>query len=154
MVQTSRRGQHDNQFTKRGKRTKYKLLRPEINADIQIAGKLYVLTLSKHSYTDSLDTKISKNVHNHNKMAAGTTNQLFWLYFADAMKTKSKAELGADNVFFVGSEVQKGPPGGDNMEEEWTNRGLFDMGDALLSTDNLFFIQGSSNHSYTDALSQ
>lgn len=83
--------------------------------------------------------------------SADKINQLFWLNYAQAIKDKATANFGPSGAFFVASEAQKGPIAGDNIPDEYTYQGLYDIGNNLLADDNLFY-NPSALHGYAKAL--
>ncbi|KAF2761537.1 hypothetical protein EJ05DRAFT_482408 [Pseudovirgaria hyperparasitica] len=85
-------------------------------------------------------------------MSAEKVNQLFWLNYGQAIKDKAGANFGSTGVFFLASETQKGPLAGNDVLDVYTNRGIYDVGNNLLATDNLFYTP-SSLHGYVEALS-
>ena len=84
-------------------------------------------------------------------MSAEKDNQLFWLNYGDAVRAKAGVNLGSTGVFFLATEAQKGPPAGDDVPDEYTYQGLYDIGNNLLATDNLFY-NPSALHGYDEAL--
>ena len=84
-------------------------------------------------------------------MSSDKINQLFWLNFGQAVKDKAGADLGSSRVFFLATEAQKGPPAGDDIPDEYTHQGLYDIGNNLLAIDNLFY-NPSALHGYDEAL--
>lgn len=58
---------------------------------------------------------------------------------------------GSTEILFLATEAQKGPPAGDDVPDEYTYQGLFDIGNNLLATDNLFY-NPSALHGYDEAL--
>ncbi|KAL9093884.1 MAG: hypothetical protein Q9165_003807 [Trypethelium subeluteriae] len=84
-------------------------------------------------------------------MSAEKVNELFWLTYGQAIKDKAGANLGSEGVFFLATEAQKGPPAGDDVPDEYTYQGLFDIGNNLLDTNNVFY-NPSALHGYDEAL--
>lgn len=84
-------------------------------------------------------------------MASDKINDLFWLNYAQAIKDKAKADFGDSGVFFIGSEVQKGPVAGDGIPDEYTNQGLYNVANNLLASDSLFY-NPSAQHGFAQAL--
>lgn len=84
-------------------------------------------------------------------MPSGKINELFWLNYAQAIKDKTGADFSDSSVFFIGSEVQKAPPAGNGIPDEYTNQGLYDVANSLLTSDSLFY-NPSSQHGYAQAL--
>lgn len=78
-------------------------------------------------------------------------NQLFWLYYGQAIKDKAGAQLGKNGVFFLATEAQKGPPAGDTVPDAYTYQGLYDLGNNLLAEDSVFYTP-SALHGYAQAL--
>ena len=84
-------------------------------------------------------------------MSSEKTNELFWLYYGQAIIEKAGANFGPSGAFFLATEAQKGPLAGDSIPPEYTNQGLYDVGNNLLAIDNLFY-NPSALHGYVDAL--
>ena len=84
-------------------------------------------------------------------MSSDKINQLFWLNYGQAVKDKAGANLGSSGVFFLATEAQKGPLAGDDIPDEYTYQGLYEIGNNLLATDNLFY-NPSALHGYHEAL--
>ncbi|KAF4974303.1 hypothetical protein FZEAL_8777 [Fusarium zealandicum] len=83
-------------------------------------------------------------------MSSDEINELFWLQYGDAIRR----EVGVgsdDNLFFLASEAQRGPLAGNNIPDRYTHQGLYNIGNNLLSTNNVFF-NPSSTHGYDQAL--
>ncbi|KAM7210391.1 hypothetical protein V8F06_014222 [Rhypophila decipiens] len=84
-------------------------------------------------------------------MSGDKINQLFWLYYGQAIKDTAGANFGSTGAFFLASEAQKGPLAGSAVPDEYTNTGLHDIADNLLADDNLFY-NTSALHGYAEAL--
>ncbi|TPX18943.1 uncharacterized protein E0L32_011336 [Thyridium curvatum] len=84
-------------------------------------------------------------------MSSDKINQLFWLYYGQAIKDKAGANFGKTGAFFLATEAQKGPVAGDYIPDEYTYQGLYDIGNNLLATDNLFY-NPSALHGYYEAI--
>ncbi|POS78922.1 hypothetical protein DHEL01_v202692 [Diaporthe helianthi] len=82
--------------------------------------------------------------------AAERISRMFWLQYGQAIKRKLGADLG-DKLFFLSTETQKGPPAGKAIPIEYTNQGLYNIGNNLLSIENVFF-SPSALHGYHQAL--
>lgn len=78
------------------------------------------------------------------------TNELFWLEYGQAFADKI-GKFGDSTSLFLATEAQKGPIASDNIPDEYTNAGIFAVGDSLLATDNPFYVP-SALHSYREAL--
>ncbi|GKT51057.1 uncharacterized protein ColSpa_11238 [Colletotrichum spaethianum] len=78
--------------------------------------------------------------------ASDKINKIFRLDYAQAVKDKIGADGGSASAFFLGSEAQKGPVGGDGIPNEYTNQGIHNI-----ASDDLFFDPGHSR-GYNDAL--
>ena len=84
-------------------------------------------------------------------MAPDKADKIFWLAYAAAIKQNVGAEVGKTNAFYLASKAQRGPPGGDNISEAYTNEGLHQIGNNLLPADNIFYNPSTSN-SYIEQL--
>ncbi|GJC83471.1 hypothetical protein ColLi_06309 [Colletotrichum liriopes] len=60
--------------------------------------------------------------------ASDKINKLVWPSYARAVKDKIGADGGSASAFFLGSEAQKGPVGGDGISNEYTNQGIHNIG--------------------------
>ncbi|KAK7921661.1 hypothetical protein PG985_009683 [Apiospora marii] len=85
--------------------------------------------------------------------SADKINELFWLNYAQKIQEKAGANLGQGSAFFVASETQQGPPGGDDIPDAYTNQGLYDICNNLLAADDLFYTP-SAQHGYIQALNR
>lgn len=83
-------------------------------------------------------------------MSSDKISQLFWLQYGDAIRQKVGAGSG-DKLFFLANEAQKGPLAGNNIPNEYTYQGLYNIGNNLLSTDNVFY-SPSSLHGFDQAI--
>ena len=89
--------------------------------------------------------------------AASTPQQnkvdfLFWLEFANAIRSLSGAQPSDNTAFFIGSTAQTGPLAGDNIADAYTNQGIFQLGNNLLNDSSIFYSPGDTG--YIDALSK
>lgn len=89
--------------------------------------------------------------------AASTAQQnkvdfLFWLEFANAVRSISGIQPSDNTAFFVGSTAQTGPLAGDNIADAYTNQGVFQLGNNLLNDSSIFYSPGDTG--YIDALSK
>ncbi|KAH7082500.1 hypothetical protein FB567DRAFT_594973 [Paraphoma chrysanthemicola] len=78
-------------------------------------------------------------------MANQMSDKLFWLAYCDLIKKQVGVDLGAKSAIFYCTRTQRGPPAGDSIAAEYTNTGLFDLGDNLLQADNLFYVPSAQN---------
>lgn len=90
--------------------------------------------------------------------AASTAQQnkvdfLFWLEFANAIRTAALIQPSDNTAFFVGSTAQTGPLAGDNIDDAFTNQGIFRLANNLLNDTSIFY-SPSSDYGYVDALSK
>ncbi|KXH43604.1 hypothetical protein CNYM01_02743 [Colletotrichum nymphaeae SA-01] len=83
-------------------------------------------------------------------MASDKTSQLFWLQYGDAIRQKVGVGSG-DKIFFLATETQKGPLAGNNIPDAYTAQGLYNLGNNLLSTNNVFY-SPSALHGYDEAI--
>ncbi|KAK7697310.1 hypothetical protein SLS64_013658 [Diaporthe eres] len=83
-------------------------------------------------------------------MSSDKTSQLFWLQYGDAIRQKVGVGSG-DKLFFLANEAQKGPLAGNNIPDEYTYQGLYNIGNNLLSTDNVFY-SPSALHGFDQAI--
>lgn len=84
-------------------------------------------------------------------MSSEKINNLFWLYYGQAIKDKAGANYGSTGAFFLATEAQKGPPAGDGIPDSYTYQGLYDFGNNLLAADNVFY-NPSALHGYDQAI--
>lgn len=89
--------------------------------------------------------------------AANTPQQnkvdfLFWLEFANAIRSLSGVQPSDNTAFFIGSTAQTGPLAGDNIADDYTNQGIFQLGNNLLNDSSIFYSPG--DYGYIDALSK
>jgi hypothetical protein len=52
---------------------------------------------------------------------------LFWLEFANAVRTAAKIQPSDSTAFFIGSEAQTGPLAGSNVYQSFTNQGIYGL---------------------------
>lgn len=78
---------------------------------------------------------------------------LFWLEFANAIRTGAQLQPSDRTAFFIGSTAQRGPLAGDNIAETYTNQGLYDLANNLLDDTSIFYSPSAQN-GYVDALSK
>ncbi|KAI8194769.1 hypothetical protein KHU50_011450 [Colletotrichum sp. SAR 10_65] len=83
-------------------------------------------------------------------MASEKTSQLFWLQYGEAIRQKVGVGSG-DKIFFLATEAQKGPLAGSNVPDAYTSQGLYNLGNNLLSTNNVFY-SPSALHGYDEAI--
>lgn len=83
-------------------------------------------------------------------MASEKTSQLFWLQYGEAIRQKVGVGSG-DKIFFLATEAQKGPLAGSNAPDAYTSQGLYNLGNNLLSTNNVFY-SPSALHGYDEAI--
>lgn len=89
--------------------------------------------------------------------AANTPQQnkvdfLFWLEFANAIRTAAGIKTGDSTAFFVGGDAQTGPLAGDNIDQTFTNEGIYQIANMLLSDSSIYYEPGTIG--YVDALSK
>ena len=77
---------------------------------------------------------------------------LFWLEFANAIRSVSGVQPSDNTAFFIGSTAQTGPLAGDNIADAYTNQGIFQLGNNLLNDSSIFYSPG--DYGYIDALSK
>lgn len=78
-------------------------------------------------------------------MSSDEISELFRLQYAEAIKQRVLGDDLGSKIFFLANEVQKAPLAGDNIPEEYTNLGLFQIGNNLLATDNVYYSPSSDN---------
>jgi hypothetical protein len=84
--------------------------------------------------------------------AADRADAIFWkAYGAAIKKAVGQVTINDTTSFYLSTKAQGGPPGGDNISPNYTNEGLFQLGDNLLPPDQLFYSPSSLN-SYIDQL--
>jgi hypothetical protein len=83
--------------------------------------------------------------------AQDNVDNLFWLNYGRAIMKVVGVDTSGDNAFFLGSAAQKGPIAGDNIPEEYTNKGLHDIGNNLLNDSSIFY-SPSDKHGYIESL--
>ncbi|TGO49638.1 hypothetical protein BELL_1882g00010 [Botrytis elliptica] len=86
-------------------------------------------------------------------MSADKTTEAIWLAYGQFVKEKAGVQIteGGDAAFFLASKAQKGPPAGSIVPEPYGNLGIFNIGNNLLSTADVFY-NPSSQNGYVDAL--
>jgi len=87
--------------------------------------------------------------------ASASTNKvdfLFWLEFANVIRSAAGINTGNDTAFFVGSDAQIGPLAVDNIDQIFTNQGIFQLANTLLSDNSIYYQPGIIG--YVDALSK
>jgi hypothetical protein len=77
---------------------------------------------------------------------------LFWLEFANAIRTAAGVKTGDTAAFFVGGDAQTGPLAGDNIDQTFTNEGIYQIANQLLSDNSIYYQPGAIG--YVDALSK
>ncbi|KAM0428832.1 hypothetical protein ACHAPT_006632 [Fusarium lateritium] len=83
--------------------------------------------------------------------SADKNSLLFWLQYGDAIRNKVGVTPGGNKIFFLASEAQKGPLAGNDIPNEYTAQGLYDIANNLLSTGNVTY-SPSALHGYDQAL--
>ena len=80
-------------------------------------------------------------------MSADKTSEAFWLAYGQFVKDKAGVQLteGGDAAFFLASQTQKGPPAGSLVPEPYGNLGIYNIGNNLLSTGDVFYNPYSQN---------
>ncbi|KAK1446567.1 hypothetical protein CCUS01_12315 [Colletotrichum cuscutae] len=83
-------------------------------------------------------------------MASDEVSQLFCIQYGDAIR--QEVGVGSDNkIFFLATEAQEGPLAGNNVPDAYTARGLYNVGNNLLSTNSVFY-SPSALHGYDKAI--
>ncbi|KAK3658403.1 hypothetical protein LTR56_001814 [Elasticomyces elasticus] len=77
---------------------------------------------------------------------------LFWLEFADAIRTAAEIQPSNNTAIFIGRTAQTGPLAGDNIADGYTNQGIFQLANNLLNDTSIFYAP-SADYGYIDALS-
>ena len=77
---------------------------------------------------------------------------LFWLEFANAIRTAAEVNTGDNTAFFVGGDASTGPLAGDNIDQTFTNQGIYQIANMLLSDTSIYYQPGTIG--YVDALSK
>lgn len=78
--------------------------------------------------------------------SATTADALFWkAYGAAIQKAVGNVTVNDTTSFYLSTDSQRGPPGGDNVSADFTNEGIFNIGDNLLPPDQLFYSPSSEN---------
>jgi hypothetical protein len=77
---------------------------------------------------------------------------LFWLEFANAVRTAAGIKTGDTTAFFVGSDAATGPLAGDNIDQSFTNEGIYQIANTLLADNSIYYQPGTVG--YVDALSK
>ena len=77
---------------------------------------------------------------------------LFWLEFANAIRTAAGIKTSDSTAFFVGGDAQTGPLAGDNIDQTFTNEGIYQIANMLLSDSSIYYQPGIVG--YVDALSK
>ncbi|KAK3315987.1 hypothetical protein B0H66DRAFT_624802 [Apodospora peruviana] len=72
-------------------------------------------------------------------MAPDKNNHLFWLEYANAINKAVGIDTGDTSSSFLASKAQQGPLAGDTLPDEYTNSGICQLGDVLLSAGDLFY---------------
>ena len=75
-----------------------------------------------------------------------------WLEFANAVRTAAGVKAGDSTAFFVGSDAATGPLAGDNIDQTFTNEGIYQIANTLLSDNSIYYQPGTIG--YVDALSK
>jgi len=84
--------------------------------------------------------------------SADAADAIFWKAYGAAIKsTIGNVTINDKTSFYLSTKAQAGPPGGDNISENYTNEGLFQLGNNLLPPDQLFYSPSTMN-SYIDQL--
>ncbi|RSL44901.1 hypothetical protein CEP53_011018 [Fusarium sp. AF-6] len=84
-------------------------------------------------------------------MSSDKTSELFWLEYGKAIKGKVPGAGEGSKIFFLANEAQKGPPAGTYVPDEYTAKGLYDLGNNLLATDNIYY-SPSALHGFDQAI--
>ncbi|KLO80595.1 Uncharacterized protein LW93_2934 [Fusarium fujikuroi] len=78
-------------------------------------------------------------------MSAVASDKFFWLAYCKAVQQLIGNKPGKDSAIFFATKAQKGPPASALIPAEYTNNGLYQIGDNLLSADNMFYIPSAQN---------
>ncbi|KAJ4199837.1 hypothetical protein NW767_007817 [Fusarium falciforme] len=84
-------------------------------------------------------------------MSSDRTSELFWLEYGKQIKNKVPGAGQDGRIFFLVNEAQKGPPAGTYIPNEYTAKGLYDLGNSLLATDNIYY-SPSALHGFDQAV--
>ncbi|KAL2673947.1 hypothetical protein Neosp_012393 [[Neocosmospora] mangrovei] len=84
-------------------------------------------------------------------MSFDRASEIFWLEYGEQIKNKVPGACQFGRIFFLANEAQKGPPAGTYIPYEYTNKGLYDLGNNLLATDNIFY-SPSALHGFDQAV--
>ncbi|KAK3326191.1 hypothetical protein B0H66DRAFT_600326 [Apodospora peruviana] len=72
-------------------------------------------------------------------MAPDKNNHFFWLEYANAIYKAVGIDTGDTSSSSLTSEAQQGPLAGDTLPDEYTNSGICQLSDVLLSAGDLFY---------------
>lgn len=84
-------------------------------------------------------------------MANVASDKFFWLAYSKAIQQAIGPLPGKDSAIFIATKTQKGPLASPLIPAEYTNYGIYKIGDNLLSANNLFYVPSSQN-SYIKSL--
>ena len=71
-----------------------------------------------------------------------------WKAYTKALQTKFFSNLDSKNEIFYAAPIgMMGIPAGANIPQEITNKGVYDIGDALMQSDAPVFDAGSKKYS-------
>lgn len=84
-------------------------------------------------------------------MASDRTSELLWLEYGKQIKNKVPGAGQDGKIFFLANEAQRGPPAGTYIPNEYTAKGLYDISNNLLATNNIYY-SPSALHGFDQAV--
>ncbi|KAM6510874.1 hypothetical protein FSOLCH5_011320 [Fusarium solani] len=84
-------------------------------------------------------------------MSFDKASELFWLEYGQQIKNKVPGAGQDGKIFFLANEAQKGLPAGTYIPNKYTAKGLYDLGNNLLATDNTYY-SPSAFHGFDQAV--
>lgn len=85
--------------------------------------------------------------------AADTVDELFWVNYAETIRQLAKVKVDDTRAFFIGSDSQMGPLAGSSIPDEYTNQGIYQIGNHLLNSSTMFYTP-DNHHGYAEAISK
>lgn len=75
-----------------------------------------------------------------------SADSLFWKVYGQAILTAvGNFKVNDTTSFYLSTNGQRGPPGGDGIGDAFTNEGLYNIGNNLLPPDQLFYSPSTMN---------
>ncbi|KAF4781569.1 hypothetical protein HER10_EVM0000358 [Colletotrichum scovillei] len=78
-------------------------------------------------------------------MSADASDKSFWLAYCKAIQQAIGPNPGSDSAIFFATKAQKGPAASPLIPPEYTNFGIYNLADNLLSANNLFYVPSTQN---------